>query len=118
MPAMAEVETPSGSLVRTVVAHFAQEPRKRSGDAVRDVRLFGSFAQGRAHEDSDVDVSVVLDHADFDTRRKVIDLATDVGLLAHDVLLSPTIFDRETYERWRAQVRPLVKDIERDGIPF
>jgi predicted nucleotidyltransferase len=70
------------------------------------VRLFGSFARGRAHEDSDVDVAVVLDRADLDTRRKVIDLATDVGLLSHDLLLSPTVFDRETYERWRAQERP------------
>jgi predicted nucleotidyltransferase len=114
---MAEVETPLGSLVRTVVAHFARELRQRYGAAVREVRLFGSFARGGAHEESDVDVAVVLDHADFDTRRKVIDLATDVGL-PHDLLLSPTVFDRETYERWRAQERPLVMDIEREGVPL
>ena len=115
---MAELETPSAPLIHTVVAEFARELRRRYGDAVREVRLFGSVVRGEAHEESDVDVAVVLDHADFDTRRKVIDLATDVGLLAHNVLLSPTVFDRETYERWRAQERPLVKDIERDGIPF
>lgn len=115
MPPVAEVETPLGSLVRTVVARFARELRQRYGDAVHDVRLFGSFARGGAHEESDVDVAVVLDHADFDTRRKVINLATDIGLPNH-LLLSPTVFDLETYERWRAQERPLVMDIEREGV--
>jgi predicted nucleotidyltransferase len=83
---MAEVEAPPGSLVRTVVAHFARELRRRYGDSVREVRLFGSFARGGAHEDSDVNVAVVL--------------------------------DQETYERWRAQERPLVMDIEREGVPL
>jgi hypothetical protein len=46
---------------------------------------------------------------------EVIDLATDVGL-AFGLRLSPTIFDRETYERWRLQERPLVLDIEGDGV--
>lgn len=117
MPLMAEVHAPPAPLARTVVAELARELRQRYGQAVREVRLFGSFARGGAHEDSDVDVDVVLDHADFDTRRKLIDLATEVGL-PHDLLLSPTVFDRETYERWRAQERPLVMDIERDGVPL
>ena len=114
---MAAIEAPPAPLVRTVAASFAHKLRLRYGDEVRSVRLFGSFARGRAHEESDVDVAVVLDHADFDTRRKVIDLATDVGL-PHHLLLSPTVFDRETYERWRAQERPLVMDIEREGVPL
>ncbi|MGH9380106.1 MAG: nucleotidyltransferase domain-containing protein, partial [Thermoanaerobaculia bacterium] len=80
-----------------------------------DVRLFGSFARAQAHEDSDVDVAVVLEQVDRRTRGEVIDLATDVGLPL-DLHISPTIFDRETWERWRRQERPLVMDIERDGV--
>lgn len=83
---MAELETPSAPLVHTVVAEFARELRQRYGEAVHEVRLFGSFARGGAHEDSDVDVAVVL--------------------------------DQETYERWRAQERPLVIGIEREGVPL
>jgi predicted nucleotidyltransferase len=105
---------PSG-VVASVVARFAEELRRRYGKAVLDVRLFGSFARAEGHEGSDVDVAVVLERADWSTRRAVIDLATDVGL-PFDLLLSPTIFDRETFERWREQERPLVMDIERDGM--
>lgn len=94
---------------------FAEELRHRFGEAVVDVRLFGSFARSEAHEESDVDVAVVLEHADWQTRGEVIDLATDLGLPV-ELHISPTIFDRETYVRWRRQERPLVMDIERDGV--
>jgi len=98
-----------------VATRFADALRQRYGDAVLKVTLFGSCARGEAHEASDVDVAVVLGSVDWRTRCEVIDLATDIGL-EHDLRLSPTLFDRETYERWRIQERPLVMDIEREGL--
>lgn len=100
---------------RAVAARFADALRARYPGEVLDVRLFGSCARGEAHEDSDVDVAVVLERLDWRTRRDVIDLATDIGL-EHDLRLSPTLFDRATFEHWRVQERPLVMDIERDGV--
>ena len=47
--------------------------------------------------------------------RAIIDLAADIGL-GHGLTLSPTVFDAETFERWRVQDRPLVRDIEHEGI--
>jgi len=117
MPGMAEVEVSLASVASSALARFAGELRRRFGESVIDVRLFGSFARGEADEESDVDVAVVLKRADWNTRREVIDLATDVGLSV-ELLISPTIFDHETYERWREQERPLVMDIERDGVPL
>lgn len=99
------------------VAELARELRRRYGEAVLEVRLFGSFARGEADEESDVDVAVVMESADWQTRREVIDLATDTGL-PHDLRISPTIFDRETYETWRRHERALVKDVEREGVAF
>ena len=98
-----------------VLARFASAVRERFGESVVDIRLFGSHARANAHEDSDVDVAVVLEAAGWDERRVIIDLAADIGL-EHDLMLSPTVFDRKTYERWRAQDRPLVRDLETEGI--
>jgi predicted nucleotidyltransferase len=105
------------SVTNTVLTRFAEELRRRFGQAVIEVRLFGSYARSEADEESDLDVAVVLERADWNTRREVIDLATDVGL-PFDLLISPTIFERETYERWLHQERPLVMDIEREGMPL
>jgi predicted nucleotidyltransferase len=114
---MAEPKVAVAPLAYTAAARFAEELRKRYGQAVLDVRLFGSFARGEADEDSDVDVAVVLERVDWTTQRDVIDLATDIGLPL-DLRISPSIFDRETYALWRAQERPLVADIEREGVPL
>ena len=101
--------------VAGAVARFARLVRERFGEEVIDIRLFGSHARATAHEESDVDVAVVLEEAGWDVRREVIDLAADIGLEL-DLMLSPTVFDRETWERWRAQDRPLTRDIEQEGI--
>lgn len=101
--------------VAPALARFADAVRETYGDAVVDIRLFGSYARSSAHEESDVDIAVVLDEAGWEVRRDVIDLATDVGL-AHGLSLSPTVFDRAAYERWRAQGRPLTRAIEQEGI--
>ena len=100
---------------RRAARQLAGALRERYRDTLLDVRLFGSCARGEMREDSDVDVAVVLERIDWRTKCDVIDLSTDIGL-AHDVLLSPTVLDRATFERWRAQERPLVMDIERDGV--
>ena len=100
---------------RAVAALFADALRRRFGDAVVQVKLFGSCARGEAHELSDVDVAVVLESIDWPTRCEIIDLATDIGF-EHDRRLSPTLFDRNTYERWLSQERALVMDIEREGL--
>ena len=104
-----------GQHVAGALARFASVVRGRFGESVVDIRLFGSHVRASAHEDSDVDVAVVLNEARWAVRREVIDLAADIGL-EHDLLLSPTVFDRETWERWRSQDRPLVRDIETEGI--
>ena len=101
--------------VAGALARFAHAVRERFGDAVIDIRLFGSYARSSAHEESDVDIAVVLEEAGWETRREIVDLASDIGL-AHDLMLSPTVFDRKTYERWRVQDRPLTRDIEHEGI--
>ena len=115
MPARSLADQPPR--IRAALAAFAEQLRRRLGDRVIDLRLFGSRARGTAHGESDVDIAVVLDGADWRTRCEVIDLATDIGLES-DLELSPTVFDRPTWERFRGEQRPLVADIEREGIPL
>lgn len=101
--------------VAGALARFTRAVREQFGDSVIDIRLFGSHARMAAHEESDVDVAVVLNEAGWQVQRDIIDLAADIGL-EYGLMLSPTVFDRATWERWRVQDRPLVRDIEQEGI--
>lgn len=103
--------------VRLALAELKRRLAARWGGDLVTVRLFGSRARGQADAASDVDVAVVLEHAGFREKQQVIDTASDVGL-EHDLLISPTVFDRATYERWRGQEHPLVMDIEQEGVPL
>jgi len=103
--------------VRQALRRLAAALRERWGEDLLEFRLFGSHARGEAHEESDVDVCVVLRHAGWTERRDVIDLATDVGL-TFDLRLSPTVFDASSWERWQRQERPLAMDVEREGVPL
>jgi predicted nucleotidyltransferase len=110
--------TPSLPLpIRAAAAELASELRRRYGDEVHVVSLFGSWVRGEADAESDVDVAVVLEHLPWARRREVIDLATDIGE-PRDLRLSPTLFDRTTWERWREQERALVLDILGEGVPL
>jgi predicted nucleotidyltransferase len=108
---------PTSALLGKALREFARALRARFGDRLVGLQLFGSYARNEAHAESDVDVAVVLDCFDWQTRADVIDLATDIGL-EHDLLISPTVFDRTTYDRLRREERALVMDIERKGRPL
>jgi predicted nucleotidyltransferase len=103
--------------VAAALRQFAAELPATIGAPPLQLRLFGSFSRGEEGPDSDVDIFVLLPVADWAARRRVLDLAADVGL-ARDVRLSPLIFDEATFHRWREQERALVMDIDREGVPI
>ena len=104
--------TPS---VRHALSTFAEQLAARFGERVRTLTLFGSYARGEAREDSDVDVLVVIDGLEGAERRVVLDLAGDI-FAQTDLLLSPTVYDAETWQLHTAQERPLAASIAREGV--
>jgi uncharacterized protein len=104
----------AGLLARTM-AELKSRLASRFGPDLLDARLFGSYARGEADEDSDVDVFVLLRTAGWPERKAVLDIAGDL-FAESGLLISPTVFDLARYEEWRRQERPLVMDIEREGV--
>ena len=100
-----------------MVSTFRSQLERRFGARLREVRLFGSAARGEMNEDSDVDVLVVLDDMTVADRNAVFDIVGELRLET-DLLLSPTVMDTKTCAKWREQERPLMNEIQRDGVPF
>jgi predicted nucleotidyltransferase len=106
-------------IVPTAVLRVVAELRDRValilGKELLDVRLFGSYARGQAHEDSDIDVFVLLRACGHPEWRQVMDVAGELWAET-GLRLSPTIMDEPTHQVWLAQERALVMDVEREGI--
>ncbi len=79
--------------------------------------LFGSHARGEAHEESDVDILVLIPEPSWEVRRRILDTAADLSVET-GLLLSPTVMDRGTFDTHRSQERPLVTAVLREGRPL
>jgi predicted nucleotidyltransferase len=91
--------------------------RRRYGKRVQDLRLFGSRARGEGHEESDVDVLVVVDDLTADERMEVWHY-TGRLLDTHDVMVGAFVLPTARWEELCARDRLIAREIQRDGIPL
>lgn len=101
--------------LHAALTEYAERLRAVFGERLEDVRLFGSFARGEAHEDSDVDVLVVV--------RGLTDL--EVGQVAGEVApvivntslpLAPLPMSSERLRELRSAGRALALSLDEEGI--
>jgi predicted nucleotidyltransferase len=83
---------------------------------VVSVRLFGSKARGDFGSDSDLDLLVILENADWIARDRVHLLAARVSL-EHDVLINTHLLNRSGWVNMSRQRATLWRHVQRDGIP-
>lgn len=80
-------------------------------------RAFGSRARGDAATGSDLDVFLVVDHIDAELREKISEVAWEVGFDS-DVVLSTFVVTVEQLEHGPLGVSPIVRQIEKEGVPL
>ena len=102
---------------KSALAEFCALVRTNFGQRVRAVTLFGSRARGESHEDSDVDVLVVVDYLSSAEARELCRSAGDI-LTRYDVLVSPLALPTTRYQELRARERLIIREIDRDGVPL
>jgi predicted nucleotidyltransferase len=106
--------------IDAALGRFRRAVAARFGPRLREVVLFGSWARGDAHEESDVDVLVVVDDLDERERREVMDLAYDAAAAAIDVAdwvsVSPLPYSTAQAAELRARERRLFRDIAAEGV--
>jgi uncharacterized protein len=90
---------------------------ERFGARVRELSIFGSAARGERHEDSDVDVLVVVDDLSSAERREIAWFSGDL-LTRHDVLIAPLAMSTAHRQELHDRELGLSHELDRDGIPL
>ncbi len=98
---------------RAALDAFRAQVRTALGAEVLRMTLFGSRARGEGHEESDLDVLVVVRRSSRALRNAVLDVAADVEART-GLSLSPVVMDEESL----ARSLPLRGAVLRDGVPL
>jgi len=97
-----------------IAAKVRGELEKLYGKRLRGVILFGSAAQDKLDEDSDIDIAIVLDEIPdrFAEHERTSQLGSDVSL-EYDTLVSFLFVSQADYQRGRFAVH---RTINEEGI--
>jgi predicted nucleotidyltransferase len=106
-------------IVARSLERFREALHAQFGDRLRELTLFGSQARGEAHEESDVDVLVVVDDLTESERKRIYDFSYDAGIEGDELVsLSPLAYATDHIADMRAREKRLVREIARDGVPL
>lgn len=100
---------------KDALGRFCAALRGRFGARVRDLRLFGSFARGDHHEESDVDVLVVIADMQERERREIFDVAEEEFFVSLVRIMPLALSDKE-YDELVRRERLIAKEIAADGV--
>ena len=112
---MTELPSHLTSNEREAVMEVTAALSQSLGDNLVTVYLFGSKARGDARPDSDIDLLVIVQKLDADSRWLVRATAADCSL-QHDVLFNTHIYEKERWEYLAEYQDALWREIQRDGV--
>lgn len=84
---------------------------------IQDAYLYGSYARGDYHSESDVDILLAADAGPDEIRRQrkaVASIVSDL-CLKHDVTISVTVKPAEQFARY-AGILPYYRNVVREGV--
>jgi len=103
------------AMVEKAIQALKKELINRFGSGV-ELRIFGSVARGDYHEQSDVDILVILPGpVNNAVEEQVFDMAYDIEL-EYGLVMGTIVYSKEFWYSDRAAVMPLYKNIQREGL--
>ena len=103
--------------LNSILQKLTQIYRSVYGENLVQVILYGSYARGDYHTDSDVDVVAIV-HGDRKTLqqqlKKVWDFSCELEL-EYDTILSPTVIPYEEFKQYQT-ILPYYRNISQEGV--
>lgn len=100
-----------------ITAQIAKEAKNVFDDNLDSVLLYGSYARGEETSESDIDIMVLANVPREELskyKKSFITLTSELGLI-HDIVITVTLKDTETFNRYIDAV-PFYSNVKREGI--
>jgi len=100
----------SGSKIKEALAEFLNEIN--SHFEIDQVILFGSYARGDYHENSDIDIIIIGSFQEqfFERIGKILDLAP------RDLNIEPLVYTKEEFNKMQQNENPFILTVLSEGI--
>ena len=89
------------------------------GSLLKDAYLYGSYARGDYHAESDIDILLTVDLEQTELskyRNAMAEITSDLSL-KHDITVSVTVKPLEQFQKY-ANVLPFYQNVIKEGIPY
>ncbi|MFK7937345.1 MAG: nucleotidyltransferase domain-containing protein [Saprospiraceae bacterium] len=98
-----------------IVLQVQEVMRRLYGDKLQEVILFGSYARGEEHEDSDMDFLIVLNEEKIESWRELNYVMDDIFALEfkHNTVISPHIVSKNKFQN---KNNLFIEQVTNDGI--
>ena len=103
--------------VKLAVSQFSRELKRMLGERLVRVVLYGSYARGTYHDNSDVDIMVLVNMLEDEIRRiknSIYDLAFEIEMNT-GIDIAPIIKEKKQYEYW-VDTLPFYRNVRDEGI--
>jgi predicted nucleotidyltransferase len=101
--------------IEQILREFRKEAERLYGSRLKNIVLYGSWATGKATQDSDIDLAIVLADDVIAGKEidRMIDIVTEINL-KFGVLISVYPVSEKNYATLNS---PLLLHVRRDGVP-
>ena len=101
----------------TILSQVYQQCSRRFPCQIKDAYLYGSYARGDYHEESDVDILLTVDSDDIAPLRKIVAGISSGLSLEHDVTVSVSVKPAVQFNRYSESL-PFYRDVRKEGIRY
>lgn len=101
---------------RATVEKFRDRVRELLGPRLRDLRLYGSKVRGDDHDESDIDILVLVDGLDEETDLKILSVASAISLEGTGSPISAMTADFDRYHAPRSRATGFYQEMRKESV--
>ena len=100
---------------KKAVTLFVTKAKNCLGNNILNMNIFGSKIRGNFHQESDIDILLVVKKRDIHVRDAISEIAADLNI-DYDCLLSPVIYTEAEYNRNQYFKNLFIENLATEGI--